>query len=559
MSPLLRGPRPARRRRRGPRLRHPGGWAHEGVHAAEDPAAAEYIEDPSQAPVDDTGSPDALSTIDEENLRTIADQLGSRTCTARPQARRRISSRASTPSRSRPTAGARSPRSVRSSGRSLWSRPGSSGSRPGSPVGPPPAGWGARMSDGLPRSSPAPMGQCGQPGRPDAPGPTGPAQQGPAGPGWAGPATIRPGAPYPRPTRSGRLRSPQAAALRSRRLRRRALMLLLPVPLLIAAIVFGIKLAFLPVLASYASDRYDTGEYTSAAGTFGLQKTMNVVDPWKAWFNAGTASHSSGDDYSAIDDLHAAYDLAEGEEPMVRCRIQINLSISYETSGDYEKITGDDYLAQKKALEEALASREAGEDYDEYIIDPYGDGNEVTPKQVQDDATTWFSFAERSYATAEQVRGWPGCEDQSEEEKEQNEASVQRLQDKQQQAKDAQPLPPQEPQEGEEESEQPELDQSEEERAEAERQDKLQQQNSDAKDDEEESRRSTRSTSGRRPGGDGRGRRGRVHQELVSPGVRPAPHRSSRASRGPPGCRSARSSRPGPRRPAPRSTDRTGR
>jgi Ca-activated chloride channel homolog len=40
-----------------------------------DPAAATYITDPSRATVDDP-EPDALSVIDEENLRAIADQLG---------------------------------------------------------------------------------------------------------------------------------------------------------------------------------------------------------------------------------------------------------------------------------------------------------------------------------------------------------------------------------------------------------------------------------------------------------------------------------------------------
>ena len=42
----------------------------------EDPAAAEYIEDPSQATIDESEVPDALSVVDEENLRAIADQLG---------------------------------------------------------------------------------------------------------------------------------------------------------------------------------------------------------------------------------------------------------------------------------------------------------------------------------------------------------------------------------------------------------------------------------------------------------------------------------------------------
>ncbi len=298
------------------------------------------------------------------------------------------------------------------------------------------------------------------------------------------------GTPFPAP-RAGVL-SPQGAALRTRRLRRRALLLLLPLPLLVAVLVLGAKLVSLPVVASSASGRYDAGDYTDAAASFGLQKTMNLVDPWKAWFNTGTAAHSAGDDTAAIADLHRAYDLAEGEQPMVRCQVQVNLSISYETSGDHETSTGEDLLAQKAALEQALAARAAGEDYDQYVIDPYGTGEELAPQDLQDEATQWFSFAERSFATAEQVRGWPGCEEQPPEEKEQNEASVQRLQDKQQRAKDAQPQAPQDPQGGAQGEEVPpetdRTDQSEQERAEAERQERLQQQNSEARDDEDQSR-----------------------------------------------------------------------
>ena len=297
----------------------------------------------------------------------------------------------------------------------------------------------------------------------------------------------RPGPFFPQTGRPG-TRSPQRAAMRSRRLRRRALLLLLPVPLLVAALVLGTKLAFLPVIASYASGRYDANDYSEAATNFGLQKTMNVVDPWKAWYNTGTALHRSGDDVAAISDLHRAYDLAEDEAPAVRCRIQVNLSISYETSGDFDTTMAEDYLAQKVALD----ARDAGQDYNQFLVDPEGDGTDIDPQDLQAEATTWFSYAERSYATAEQVRGWPGCEDQPEPEKEQNQESTQRLQDKQQQARDAQPEPdptaPETP-EGEEEGETPDgADQSEQERAEAERQEKLQQQDSEARDDEEQSR-----------------------------------------------------------------------
>jgi hypothetical protein len=296
----------------------------------------------------------------------------------------------------------------------------------------------------------------------------------------------RPPARFPQTVRSPGSRSPRAAAGRARRLRRRALLLLVPLPVLVVALALGAKLALLPLVASSAADRNAAGAHASAAEIFGLQKTANIVEPWKAWFNTGTATHQAGDDPTAISDLHRAYDLARDEAPMVRCRIQVNLSIAYETSGDEDTIMGDDYLAQKRALEEALAARAAGEEYDPFMIDPFGTGKDLDPQDLQDDATTWHSFAERSYATAEQVRGWPGCEEQSAEEKERNEQSVQRLQDKQRKAQDAQQ------QEGveapESEQPQPEAGPSEQERAEAERQDKLEQQNSEARDDEEQTR-----------------------------------------------------------------------
>lgn len=42
----------------------------------EDPADAAYLKDPSRATLDDPESPDALSVIDEDNLRAVATQLG---------------------------------------------------------------------------------------------------------------------------------------------------------------------------------------------------------------------------------------------------------------------------------------------------------------------------------------------------------------------------------------------------------------------------------------------------------------------------------------------------
>ena len=42
----------------------------------EDPATAEYLKDPTRSVLGETEMPDALSILDEDNLRAVAAQLG---------------------------------------------------------------------------------------------------------------------------------------------------------------------------------------------------------------------------------------------------------------------------------------------------------------------------------------------------------------------------------------------------------------------------------------------------------------------------------------------------
>jgi hypothetical protein len=235
-----------------------------------------------------------------------------------------------------------------------------------------------------------------------------------------------------------------ALSARRARVRRRTVLLLVTAPVVLALVVLGLKLALLAPIASFARADYDDGAHLDAAGTYGSQRTLNLVEPWKAHFNTGTANARSQDTwalYEAIDALGTAYELAEEETPEVRCTIQTNLSLTYEISGDDDAAHADGKAAELDAVEEALAARDAGLPYDEDVLDPYGDGNEVDPEALRQDVQDWYEYAERSYATAEQIRGWPDCgeADQSPEQQEQSEAALQRLQDKQQEARQSQP------------------------------------------------------------------------------------------------------------------------
>lgn len=333
---------------------------------------------------------------------------------------------------------------------------------------------------------------------------------------WAPPPTSPQGARPPRP--SG------AAALRAARLRRRTWWLVGTIPVVVLLLVLGFKLAFLAPIASMGKDRYDGGDAATAADYYGIQRTLNIVEPWKAHYNHGTALARSEDEwavYDAIRSLDTAYDLAENETPEERCMIQTNLSLSYEVMGDHDMAYADEKAADLALVEEAIAARDAGLPYDEGILDPYGDGSEEPdPEELRQDVRDWYEYAEQEYATADQIRGWPDCgeSEQTPEQEEQNEAAQQRVQDKQQQAKDAQPEEQQgEGSDGDEQSEASDGEGSEDgdqqgqaEREEQQRQEQLQQQGSEARDEQERLEQEYRDLYGDQPGtgtdpGDGSG------------------------------------------------------
>ena len=341
---------------------------------------------------------------------------------------------------------------------------------------------------------------------------------------WAPPPTPPPGARKPRPT--------GAAALRAARLRRRTWWLVGTAPVVLALLVLGFKLVSLAPITATAKDRYDGGQATAAADYYGMLRTLNIVEPWKAHYDHGTAlarSEESWALYDAITSLDRAYDLAEHETPEERCMIQTNLSLAYELTGDQDMAYADGKAAELALVEEAIAARDAGLPYDETVLDPYGDGTEVDPDTLRQDVQDWYEYAEQEYATAEQIRGWPDCgeSEQTPEQEEQNEAAEQRLQDKQQQAEDSQPenqgggdTQEGEGSEGDEQSEasggeggegsEGEDQQSQAEREEQQRQERLGEQGSEARDEQERLEQEYRDLYGDEPGsgtdpGDGSG------------------------------------------------------
>lgn len=115
---------------------------------------------------------------------------------------------------------------------------------------------------------------------------------------------------------------------------------------------------------------YAATSFTSAAGQFGVLRSVNAVETWKPHYNVGTAEYASGRFFRATQDLGIALDLVpkspEGEPPgRDECLVRINLSLSYEGLGDEAARASDhpmaiDYYSQALAYVEGCGSGGGG-------------------------------------------------------------------------------------------------------------------------------------------------------------------------------------------------------
>jgi tetratricopeptide (TPR) repeat protein len=118
---------------------------------------------------------------------------------------------------------------------------------------------------------------------------------------------------------------------RFRRLRRRTrLILAAPTVLLLwAAAAFLARPAF---VFGVAQRPYDQGHYRAAVVALTWLQPANLLEPWKAWFDRGTAWAAAGDYAAAIADLEEARDRTS--RPGALCPIANNLAWSQEKAGD---------------------------------------------------------------------------------------------------------------------------------------------------------------------------------------------------------------------------------
>lgn len=122
--------------------------------------------------------------------------------------------------------------------------------------------------------------------------------------------------------------------------------------LVLAGVLLGVTFG-----NAYARDAYDDGRPGSAAERYDHQRSFTpvVIEPWKAWFNTGTAHLRAGAHPEAAEALGGALDRvpagATGPDGEVdpgtpECRVRTNLSLAQEQLGDDASGAGDHATAR---------------------------------------------------------------------------------------------------------------------------------------------------------------------------------------------------------------------
>ncbi|WP_159618303.1 hypothetical protein [Ruania rhizosphaerae] len=150
------------------------------------------------------------------------------------------------------------------------------------------------------------------------------------------------------------------AQFHERLARRRKLMLLWSAPVVAIALLAALKLLSATVINLAGTSAYDNANYVTATDRFESLEFFNVVQPWKAHFNQGTAIYASGDFFNATVQLEVALGLvpqAPQGEPRGEdeCKVRTNYSLALEGLGDEASIASDfatatDYYEQAQTI-----------------------------------------------------------------------------------------------------------------------------------------------------------------------------------------------------------------
>ena len=138
--------------------------------------------------------------------------------------------------------------------------------------------------------------------------------------------------------------------------RRRRRLLAWSAPVVLLLLLVGSLLVGVSLASALARSAYDAGDHAVAAARYDRLKPLTpvVVEPWKAWFNTGTATLRAGEAFAATEELRGALARvpagttgADGapDPTTPECRVRTNLTLAIETMGDEALAQGDPAMA----------------------------------------------------------------------------------------------------------------------------------------------------------------------------------------------------------------------
>jgi len=125
----------------------------------------------------------------------------------------------------------------------------------------------------------------------------------------------------------------------SRRKEKRRRLLLISLPGVLLLLFAGIGLIVPTILTNVSAGEFTKGNYSAAASNLAPLRFLNVIEPYKAHYNYGTALSGEGKFDEAMNELEAA--IAYTNDQKVICVITYNLVLTMEGAGDQKLKTAD--------------------------------------------------------------------------------------------------------------------------------------------------------------------------------------------------------------------------
>src|SRR5699024_9974143 len=159
------------------------------------------------------------------------------------------------------------------------------------------------------------------------------------------------------------------AAFAEKLARRRRRLLRWSLPVVVLAALVAVKFLSAVGLNLIGTSSYDRANYSTAAARYVNTQFVNVVQPWKAYYNEGTAHYSAGKFFTSGQRLEIALDKVpkapEGEpRGPEECAVRVNYSLALEGTADETLAVGDAEMAEQyytQALEMLADCAESGE------------------------------------------------------------------------------------------------------------------------------------------------------------------------------------------------------